>query len=182
MTDLTRTVPRRVAAATAAGAAALLLAAASAGCGGPGNAGHAPARTPAAGAASPAAKVTIAATDRAACAQLLSRLQQATQAISASSELIASSLDKKQLSQRIAAEAGQLRQSAELMSERPVPGPLVATDQQLVTALQALSADFARATGPAGRGDFRAAVEAMGDKPVVQKIVDASTTIQNACT
>jgi hypothetical protein len=105
-----------------------------------------------------------------------------TQAISASSGLIANSLDKQQLSQRIAAEAAQLRQSADLMDTGPVPAPLVPAGRQLVTALHALSADFARATGPAGRGDYQAAVTAMGDKPAVQKIVDASTTIQNACT
>jgi hypothetical protein len=126
--------------------------------------------------------VTIPAAERPACAQLLARLQQVALTISASSELIANSLDKQQLSQQIAAEAEQLRRSASVMGEGPIPAPLAAADRQLVAALQAFSADFAHAEGPAGRGNFQAAVDAMGDKPVVQKIVSASTTIQNACT
>lgn len=167
----------------------MLLAATAAGCGGTGTAGHpaararpsatVPATVPAR--ASPAPKVTIAAADRAACGQLLARLEQTTQAVSASSELIANSMSKQQLSQRIAAEAQALRQSAGLMGQPPVPAPLAATDRRLVTALQALSTDFGRATGPASSGDFQAAVNAMGDKPVVQQIVGTSTTIQNAC-
>jgi hypothetical protein len=114
--------------------------------------------------------------------QLLARLQDVTQAISASSELIANSLDKRQLGQRIAAEAARLRQAAELMGEGPIPVPLAAADRQLVTALRAFGDDFVRATKPARRGDFQAAVEAMGDKSAVQQIIGASTTIQDACT
>jgi hypothetical protein len=105
-----------------------------------------------------------------------------TLAISASSELIANSLNKQQLSQRIATEAVRLRQSAELMGEGPIPVPLTAADRQLVAALRTFGDDFARAKSPAMRGDFQGAVDAMGDKPAVQKIIGASTTIQHACT
>lgn len=161
----------------------MLLAATAAGCGGgTGSAVHPAPKARAPAPASPATKVTAAAADRAACAQLLARLQQTTQAVSGSSELIASSMNKQQLSQRIAAEAQALRQSAALMGQPPIPAPLAAADHQLVTALQAFSGDFTRATGPASSGDFQAAVNAMGDKPVVQQIVGTSTTIQNACT
>ena len=173
--------PARPASAVAALAAtALVLIAAVAGCGRAGSTGQASA------AGSPsrptAGKVAISAGDRPACAQLLARLQQVTLAIGASSELIANSADKQQLSQRIATEAKRLRQSAELMGEGPIPVPLTAADRQLVTALRAFGDDFVRARSPAMRGDFQAAVDAMGDKAAVQKIIGASTTIQHACT
>lgn len=170
---------RRFAAAAVAVAAAVLAVAVAA-CGRTGGTGTA------AGAGSPSrsapGQVTLPSADGPACAQLLARLQQVTQAIGASSELIANSRDKQQLSQRIASEAKRMRQSAQLMGEGPIPVPLAAADRQLVTALRTVSDDFARAKGAARRGDFRGAVDAMGDKPAVQQIVGASTTIQHACT
>jgi len=176
----TRVAARPASAAATLATAALVLTAAVVGCGRAGNTGQ----TSATGSPSrPAsAKVTISAADRPACAQLLARLQQVTLAISASSELIANSLDKQQLSERIAAEAKRLRQSAELMGEGPIPVPLTTADRQLVTALRSFGDDFVRARSPAMRGDFQGAVDAMGDKSAVQKIIGASTTIQNACT
>ncbi len=136
--------------------------------------------------ASPAAPSThstvpIAPGDRAACASLYAHLQQVTATLDASAELIASSLSKQQLSQRIADEQAQLRHSAELMSQGAIPAPLVPADQRLVAALRALTDDFARAKAPAARGDFKAAADAMTDGPVVQRIVDASKTIEDAC-
>jgi len=179
MVGPTRIAARPAGAAATLAAAALVLTAAIAGCGRAGDTGQ----TSATGSPSrqAAGKVTISAADRPACAQLLARLQQVTLAISASSELIANSLNKQQLSQRIATEASRLRQSAELMGEGPIPVPLAAADRQLVTALRAFGDDFVRAKSPAMRGDFQAAVDAMGDKPAVQKIIGASTTIQHAC-
>lgn len=176
----TRRAARPAGAAAILATAALVLTAAVGACGEADSTGQ----TSATGSSSRPAhgKVTISAADRPACAQLLARLQQVTLAISASSELIANSVDKQQLSERIAAEAKRLRQSAELMGEGPVPVPLTAADRQLVTALQAFGDDFVRARSPAMRGDFRGAVDAMGDKSAVQKIIGASTTIQNACT
>jgi hypothetical protein len=167
--------------AVAVQALAALLAVTAAGCGDAGGAGQAGARSPASRMAGPAGRGTVPAADRPACAQLIGRLQRVTQAISASSELIANSLDKRQLRERIATEETQLRRSAELMSEGRIPAPLAQADRHLVTALRTFSADFAQAKGPAGRGDFQAAVDAMGDKPVVQQIVAASATIQAAC-
>jgi hypothetical protein len=171
----TRTAARPASAAAALAAAALLLTAA--GCGRAAGTGKAAAT------ASPAApaKVAIPAADRPACAQLLGRLQEVTQAISASSELIANSRDKQQLSRRIATEAKRMRLSAQLMAAGPVPAPLTAADRQLVAALRTFGDDFVRAQAPARRGDFQAAVDAMGDKPAVQKIIGASRTIQDAC-
>jgi hypothetical protein len=134
-------------------------------------------------AASPPAssKVTVAASDRQACAGLYANLQQVSAAIQGSSELIANSLDKSQLSERIAIEESQLQQSADLMERGPVPPGLEAADRDLVAALRAFSADFAKARGPATRGDFRAAAEAMTDTAVVQRILAASKTIEDAC-
>ena len=129
----------------------------------------------------PSATITIAPGDRAACASVFAHLQQVTAVLQTSAEVIASSLSKEQLSQRIAAEEVQLRQSAELMAQGAVPPPLVAADRRLVAALHALTDDFARAEGPAARGDFKAAAAAMTDEPVVQRIVDASKTIEDAC-
>lgn len=151
-------------------AAAVLLAIAVAGCGKDGSTGKASVSHPAAKPAKPAT-----------CAQLYARLQQVTQVIGASSELIANSLNPQQLSQRIAAEEKALSQSAEFMSAVQAPAALVPADRQLVAALRAFSADFARAERPAARGDFQTAVAAMGDKTVVQKIVEASEAIENAC-
>jgi hypothetical protein len=130
---------------------------------------------------SPSSTITIAPADRAACASLFAHLQQVTAALDASAELIASSLSKEELSARIAAEQEQLRQSAQLMAQSAVPAPLVTANGQLVAALHALVDDFGRAAGPAARGDFQAAAQAMTDQPVVQRIVDASKTIEDAC-
>lgn len=136
----------------------------------------------AAGPATPSAgKVPISAADRAACAQLLGRLDQVSIVISASSELIANSADTVQLGQRIADEAAQLRAAADLMAKGPVPAPLAGTDQALVAALRAFTDDFNRAGEAANRGDLRAAVDAMRDEAAVQSIVAASQTIEDSC-
>ena len=127
-------------------------------------------------------KVTVAVSDRPACAALYANLQQVSAAIQSSSQLIANSLDKSQLSERIAVEESQLRQSADLMQQGPVPPGLEDADRDLIAALRAFSADFAKAREPATRGDFRAAAEAMTDTAVVQRIVAASKTIEDACT
>ena len=151
-------------------ASAVLLATTVAGCGKDVSPGKASASHPAAKPAKPAT-----------CAQLYARLQQVTVAISASSELIANSQNPQQLSQRITAEETALSQSAEFMSAVQAPAALAPADRQLVAAFRAFSADFARAKGPAARGDFQAAVTAMGDRAVVQKIVAASGAIEKAC-
>jgi hypothetical protein len=119
--------------------------------------------------------------DRAACAQLLGHLEQVTLAISASSQLIANSINQQQLSQRIADEASQLRKAADLMAQGPVPGPLVQADKDAVAALRTLTDDFNRAKDAAAQGDLRAAVDAMTDQPAVQRIVAASKSIEDAC-
>ena len=157
-------------------AAAAILAAASsaAGC-------AQPAESTAAGPSASAHAVSISAVDRPACAQLLGRLQQVTLAITASSELIANSVDKQQLGQRIAQEVTQLRRAADLMAQGPVPAPLVKADQDLVAALRVFAADFDRAKDAAARGNFGAAVDEMRDEPTVQRIVTASQTIEDSC-
>ena len=137
--------------------------------------------SPGASPASSAGKIPVSATDRAACTDLLGRLEHVTQTISASSELMANSLNAQQLNQRIAYEASQLRQAADLMAQRPVPAPLEVADHDLVSALRTFSNDFTRAHGVAGQGDMRAAVEAMTDRATVQRIVDASKTIEDSC-
>jgi hypothetical protein len=101
--------------------------------------------------------------------------------VSATSELLTNSLGAQQLSQGIAIEEQQLRQSAQLMASAPVPDTLAATNRQLVAALQTMAADFARAKAPAARGDFATASQAMTDQTAVQHIVDASQKIESAC-
>jgi hypothetical protein len=128
-----------------------------------------------------AGAVSIAPADRPACAALFTHLRQVTAALSASSELIANAVDKQQLSGRIANEQAQLKQSADLMAAGPVPAALADANRQLVAALRAFTDDFARAKAPAARGDFQAATDAMTDQPVVQRIIDASKTIEDAC-
>jgi hypothetical protein len=162
--------PRALGAA-AVFASAVLLATIVAGCGKDAGTSKASVSHPAANPAKPAT-----------CAQLYARLQQVTVGISASSELIANSVDPQQLSQRIAAEEKELSQSADFMSAMQAPAALAPADRQLVAALRAFSADFARAKGPAARGDFQAAVTAMGDNTTVQKIIAASAAIEKACT
>jgi hypothetical protein len=157
--------------------AALLLAPTLAGCGGGASTGSSTAAAGSTGAAAPA----IAAADRPACALLFARLQRVTVALSTSSELIARSANKEELGRRIAVEQQQLERSAALMAGGPVPAPLVDADGELVAALRAFAADFARARKPAARGDFQAAADAMTDPPVVQRIVRASKTIEDAC-
>ena len=125
--------------------------------------------------------VTVAPTDAGACALLLARVQRVTTALATASELIAHSLNKQQLSQRIAVERVQLQRSARLLTGGPIPQPLDGADRQLVLGLNAFSADFARAEKPALRGDFQAAVQAMGDTTVVQQILAATKSIENAC-
>jgi hypothetical protein len=67
------------------------------------------------------------------------------------------------------------------MAAGPVPAPLADANRKLVAALRAFTDDFARAKAPAARGDFQAATDAMTDQAVVQRIVDASKTIEDAC-
>jgi hypothetical protein len=116
-----------------------------------------------------------------ACASLYARLQQVTAVLNASSELIANSVDKAELGQRIAGEQQQLSQSAELMARKPIPARVRAADRRLVAALRALTDDFGRAAGPAARGDFQAAVTAMRDDATIQRIIAASKSIEDAC-
>jgi hypothetical protein len=119
--------------------------------------------------------------DRAACASLYARLQQVTAALDDSSQLIATSQGKQQLSERIANEQSLLQQAADLMTRGPIPASLAPADRDLVAALHAFTADFARAREPAARGDFQSAAAAMTDQAVVQRIVDASKKIEDAC-
>ena len=137
--------------------------------------------TTAASATTSSTTVSIAPGDEAACALLYARLERVTTALSTASELIAHSVNKRQLSDRIAVERVQLQRSARLMNGGPVPAPLQGADRQLVLALDAFSGDFARAERPALHGDFRAAAQAMSDRPVVQQILAASTKIEDAC-
>ena len=142
-----------------------------------------PARTPAP-APSPAATATpiaIAAADQPACTGLYARLQRVTLALSSSSELIAQSVDKHDLSTRIATEHQQLERSAKLMDAGVVPAPLAPANRRLVKALHAFARDFGRAEAPAKGGDFPGAVHAMTDQAVVTRIVAAATTIEQAC-
>lgn len=124
---------------------------------------------------------SIAAADRAACAQLYSRLQRVTAALDASSRLLTNSLNTAQLSGQIAIEQQQLSRSADLLTQGPVPAPLAATTRDLAGALRAFSADFAQAKAAAARSDLLGAVQAMTDKPVVNRIISAATTIEHAC-
>jgi TolA-binding protein len=166
-----------------AAAAAVLAAATLAACTGT------PAGTPAAGpalstatsAAPSTGVIAIDPADRAACASLFARLQRVTAAIDGSSELIAQSVSAQDLSQRIAVEQVQLERSAQLMTQEPVPAPLADADRRLVAALRGFAADFGRARVPAARGDFQAAAQAMTDPPLVQRILDAAKTIEDAC-
>src|SRR5262245_32743555 len=115
---------------------ALVLAAAATSAVASGAAGCAEPDESTAASASPSAHVVpISAAERPACAQLLGRLQQATLVITAGSELIANSVDKQQLGQRIAAQATQLRRAADLMAQGPTPAPLMHAEQDLVAAL-----------------------------------------------
>lgn len=139
-----------------------------------------PTPVPAEATRTPAA-IAIAPEDRDACTLLYARLSRITSAVASSSELVAHSLDKQQLSRRIAIEEVQLRRSARLMAAGPTPAPLAPANRRLVAALRALSRDFARARTPAARGDFAAAAQAMSDPPLVQRIVRASQTIEDAC-
>jgi hypothetical protein len=125
--------------------------------------------------------ITIAPSERAACGLLLERLRRVTAALQASSELIAHSLNKRQLSNRIGIEQVQLRRSAALLTGGPIPAALVPVDRRLVAALRAFSRDFGRAKAPAARGDFRAATAAMSDTAAVKRILAASKTIERAC-
>jgi len=118
---------------------------------------------------------------KASCAELYARLQQVSATVSSSSELLTNSLGSQQLSAGIALEEEQLRQSARLMASAPVPDTLAAANRQLIGALQAMAADFARAKAPAARSDYEAAAQAMTDKTAVQNIVDASQKIEAAC-
>jgi hypothetical protein len=165
--------------ATAAG---LAVAGVLTGCGGGGGGGGGDDARPSSTASpAPAPVVTVAPTDRAGCALLYARLQRVTAAISTSSELIAHSLDKRQLSRRIAIEQVQLERSARLLTSGPVPAPLAATTRDLVAGLRDFSRDFARAKAPAARGDFQGAVAAMTDRAALQRILKASQTIEDAC-
>jgi hypothetical protein len=173
---------------TRAGMAALAALACAATACGSGAPAAPPASSPAATAspvaAAPSATGTpaaISAADRPACAALFARLQRVTLALSSSSELIAQSEDQTDLSGRIATEQQQLERSARLMDAAVVPGPLAGANRRLVAALRAYAHDFGRAKAPAERGDFQAAVQAMTDKPAVDRMLTAAKSIEDAC-
>jgi hypothetical protein len=163
------------------------LALAPAGCGGSQH--PRPARTPApaattAATASPrpsATPIPLSAADQQLCPALYARLQRVTLALSSSSELIAQSENKADLSSRIATEQQQLERSARLLAAGAVPAPLAVPNARMIRALRAFARDFRKARAPAARGDFPAAVAAMGDKPVVDRILAAATAMQRAC-
>ena len=157
-------------------AVALALAAVAAGCGG----GKQPSSS-APGTTDGTATGTIASGEAPACQLLLARLKRATIALQTSSELIAHSMNKRQLSRRIGIEQVQLERSARLIAAGPIPTSLVAADRQLVSGLRAFARDFARAKAPAARGDFRAATSAMTDSVAVRRILAAARTIERAC-
>ncbi|MFZ1881840.1 MAG: hypothetical protein WAU41_17000 [Gaiellaceae bacterium] len=162
-------------------AAAVTLAIAATAAGGCGSTKHASSAATTTTATTTTAAVAIAPNERSACNLLFARLQRVTIALQTSSDLIAHSLNKTQLSRRIAIEQVQLQRSAALMTGGPVPEALVPADRALVAALHAFARDFGRAKAPAAAGDFRAATAAMTDRPVVQRILQASTTIERAC-
>jgi hypothetical protein len=144
-------------------------------------AGSAPATAGSTATTTGSSNIRLAPADAPACALLLARIQRVTTALGTASELIAHSLNKQQLSQRIAIEKVQLRRSAQLLLGGAIPQQLEAADRNLVLGLNAFADDFARAQKPALRGDFSAAVQAMGDTTVVNMILGAAKTIENAC-
>jgi len=143
---------------------------------GPTNTASSPATTTAG-----SSTIPLSPSDAPACALLVARVQRLTTALGTASELIAHSVNKQQLSQRIAIEKVQLRRSARLMAGGPIPAPLQGADRRLVLGLGAFADDFARAEKPALHGNFAAAVKAMGDRPVISVILGATKTIESAC-
>ena len=127
------------------------------------------------------ARIAIAPQDARACAVLYARLQRVTVALSSGSALLAQSENEGDLSARIATEQAQLERSARLMAAGVVPAPLAATNRSLVAALRAFARDFARAKAPAKRGDLQAAVAAMTDQAVVDRVLTAAQKIEDAC-
>ena len=162
-------------------AAAIALAIAAATTAGCGSTKHASPPTTTTAVTATSATVTVAPEERSACNLLFARLQRVTIALQTSSDLIAHSLNQTQLSRRIAIEQVQLQRSATLMTGGPIPAALVPADKALVAALHAFARDFGRAKAPAAAGDFQAATAAMTDRPVVRRILQASTTIERAC-
>jgi hypothetical protein len=154
----------------------LALALTLAACGGSANKDKPSAATPAA-----TASPTVAPADQAACAALYARLQRVGVALSSSSELLTRSVDRKDLSAKIATEQEQLERSARLMDSAVVPEPLVADNRKLVNALRRYARDFAGAKAPARRGDFQAAVEAMTDQSAVNDVFAAAKAIEATC-
>jgi transglutaminase/protease-like cytokinesis protein 3 len=163
---------------------ALLLALVLAACGGSSKPPATPAPTKAAAtptSTATSAKVPIGSQDQAACAALYARLQRVTVALSSASELIASSVDPKDLSAKIKTEQTQFERSAQLMDSAVVPKPLASANRKLVAALERYAHGFEKAEAPAQRGDFQAAVQAMTDQEVVNTIVASAKTIEDTC-
>jgi hypothetical protein len=166
--------------------AAIALALVASGCGGTTQGG---ATTPTAsapgaatpGAATPGAAPRIAAADRAACAVLYARLQRVTVALTSGSELLAQSENERDLGERIANQRQQLERAARLLDAGVVPKSLVSTNRRLVAALRDFARDFEHAEAPARRGDLQAAVAAMTDQPVVDRVLAATQAIETAC-
>lgn len=134
-------------------------------------------------ATAPAASSSIAIppSDRQACADLFARLQVATSAVSASSELLTNSQNQQQLATQIQVEAQQLSRAGDVLSQSSGPAALNTVTEDLVGALRAFSADFQRAQTPASKGDFQGAVEAMTDRAIVNRIVADASTIEASC-
>jgi hypothetical protein len=155
-----------------------------AGCGG----SAAPRPTPSPSAPKPTATATATATavaiapgEQPACDLLYARLQRATLALSSSSELIAHSQNKKELSTRLATQQEQLRRSARLLDAAVVPAALQAANRSLVSALRTFASDFGKARKPAAQGDFQGAVTAMTDQASLAKVLAAAQVIEATC-
>jgi hypothetical protein len=161
--------------------AAVAVLALIAGCGGGSKSSSSTPTSPTDATTTAATNPTISPSERPACAVLFARLQRVSVALQSSAELIAHSVNRRQLSKRIGIEEVQLQRSAQLMTGGPIPASLQATDRELVEALRGFGRAFARARAPAQRGDFRAATDAMTDAPDIQRILATSKTIENAC-
>ena len=150
-----------------------------AGCGG-NHATRAPAPSTAPASASPTPTLTSL-SDRAACAELETKIRLVSQLVSGSVELMTQSLHPKELARRAGYTRRNLLYAASVLERLPVPRPLAASRRGFVAGLRRFAADFGRAKASVARGDIAAASQQLADRAALAQIASAAQRIDRAC-
>jgi len=149
-----------------------------AGCGGGKQASVAPPTTTAP--ARPAPTMTTPA-ERAACAELQTKIRLVSTVVSGSVELMTQSLHPNELAARTGEAQRNLLLAAGSLELMRLPAPLVAPRRNLVVGLRDFADDFGKAKASVAHGDIAAAAQQLDDRAALGKVATATKRIDRAC-